>query len=119
VITNRNAAFTVKPTAASHCSGSLRPPSIAAPSQIAARIHNSLLRIVQRLAKPFMQHRRRRRLELLEIQQLGEKRFVAIVRVGRQKFLISGAASVVTLLAEISPRKTTLMSPRPLNQESA
>jgi flagellar biogenesis protein FliO len=63
--------------------------------------------------------RRRRKLQLLEMQQLGEKRFVAIMRVGRQKFLIGGAASSVLLLAEIGPNKTTVLAPRPLNQESA
>ena len=49
----------------------------------------------------FFKRRRRRKLQLLEIQQLGEKRFVAIVRVGKQKFLIGGAAASVSLLAEI------------------
>jgi flagellar biogenesis protein FliO len=63
--------------------------------------------------------RRRRKLQLLEMQQLGEKRFVAIMRVGKQKFLIGGAASSVLLLAEIGPSKTTVLAPSPLSQESA
>lgn len=68
------------------------------------------------LLKP---RKRRRKLQLLEMQQLGEKRFVAIVRVGQQKFLIGGAASSVLLLAEIGSRKATVLPPHPLNQESA
>jgi len=60
-----------------------------------------------------------KKLELREIQQLGEKRFVAIVRVGEQKFLIGGAATSVSLLAEIDAGKTTVIAARPLGQEMA
>jgi hypothetical protein len=76
--------------------------------------------IIHGLAKRFL-HRQARchKLQLLEIQQLGEKRFIAMVRVGKQKFLIGGAAASVSLLAEIDSRKTTVISPRPLDQETA
>ena len=53
------------------------------------------------------------------LQQLGEKRFVAIVRVGKQKFLIGGAAASVSLLAEIQAQRATVIAPRPLGQERA
>jgi hypothetical protein len=74
---------------------------------------------LQQFAKKLFGPRRTRKLELHEMQQLGEKRFVAIVRVGRQKFLIGGAASSVSLLAEIDADKTTAISPRPLAEETA
>jgi hypothetical protein len=65
------------------------------------------------------QRRRQRKLQLLELQQLGEKRFVAIVRVGKQKFLIGGAATSVSLLAEIEAQRAKVIAPRPLGQERA
>jgi flagellar biogenesis protein FliO len=75
---------------------------------------------MQRLAKQFLQRRGRiHKLQLLEIQQLGEKRFIAMVCVGKQKFLIGGAATSVALLAEIDSRKTTFVSPCPLDRETA
>jgi flagellar biogenesis protein FliO len=90
-------------------------------------MHGALVQVLALLRKystyllmPLLKPRKhRRKLQLLEMQQLGEKRFVAIVRVGRQKFLIGGAASSVLLLAEIDSRKATILPPHPLNQESA
>ena len=78
-----------------------------------------LRRTFTQVAKLLKRRRRRRKLQLLEMQQLGEKRFVAIMRVGRQKFLIGGGAASVLLLAEISSNKTTVLVPRPLTQESS
>jgi hypothetical protein len=85
-----------------------------------ARVCTWLSQAIQRLAKRFL-HRRatRRKLQLLEIQQLGEKRFVAIVRVGKQRFLIGGAATSVSLLAEINPHSAPAIASRALGQESA
>ncbi len=67
----------------------------------------------------FKRRGHRRTLALLETQQLGDKRFVAIVRVGKQKFLIGGAATSVSLLAEITPQRATIIAPRPFAQETA
>jgi flagellar biogenesis protein FliO len=76
------------------------------------------MRAIQHLTKCLCRRRRtRRKLQLLEIQQLGEKRFVAIVRVGKQKFLIGGAATSVSLLAEITAHSSSAIASRP--QESA
>jgi hypothetical protein len=94
--------------------------AIAAHSRLSARLYALFLQGLQQLNHQFLKrHRRRRKLELLEIQQLGEKRFVAIVRVGKQKFLIGGAATSVSLLAEINAQRATVITPRPLGQESA
>ena len=88
--------------------------------RLSAHLFALFLQTMQRLTRQFVRRRRRRRkLELLEIQQLGEKRFVAIVRVGKQKFLIGGAAASVSLLAEIGAQRATVIAPRPLGQESA
>lgn len=96
-----------------------RPPAIFARPGIPACLSTLLKKSCAQLLKLLKPKRRRRKLQLLEMQQLGEKRFVAVVRVGRQKFLIGGAATSVTLLAEIGSRTTTAIAPRPLSQESA
>ena len=69
--------------------------------------------------KPVLKRRQDRKLELLEVQQLGEKRFLAIVRVNKQQFLVGGGASSVLLLAELGTDVNSVISPRPFNQESA
>jgi hypothetical protein len=101
--------------------------SVAAPAPLvapvlclAARLYGAMRQSLLRFVHPLLKRRnRRRKLELMEMQQLGEKRFVAIVRVGKQKFLIGGAASSISLLAEIGSIKTTILTPRPLHQELA
>jgi hypothetical protein len=94
---------------------------LAAPAhRLAVRLYGAIRQCLLRLAHPLLKRRsRRRKLELVEMQQLGEKRFVAIVRVGKQKFLIGGAASSISLLAEIDSMKATVLAPRPLHQELA
>lgn len=46
---------------------------------------------------------RSRRLQVQETVQLGEKRFVSILRVDGEQFLIGGSASGVTVLAALQP----------------
>lgn len=46
---------------------------------------------------------RARRLQVQETVQLGEKRFVSILRVDGEQFLIGGSASGVVLLAAMRP----------------
>lgn len=122
---NRGAASNADNRADAARAIALAPATVSAkPSAIAAHwttVPLSLFRkYIAPLLTPLLKRRtRRRKLQLLEMQQLGEKRFVAIVRVGRQKFLIGGAASSVLLLAEIGSRKATVLSPHPLTQESA
>lgn len=85
-----------------------------------SRIRAWLVQAIERLAKRFFRRRTtRRKLQLLEMQQLGEKRFVALVRVGKQRFLIGGAAASVSLLAEITAQRSPAMASRPRGQESA
>jgi len=60
-----------------------------------------------------------RTLQLVEMQSLGEKRFVAVLRVGGQRFLIGGAAGSVQMLGEVGETATTVILPRPLRREKA
>jgi hypothetical protein len=94
-------------------------PGPAKLPSLAARVYACLVQSIQRLTSQYFKRRRRRKLQLLEIQQLGEKRFVAVVRFGKQKFLIGGAATSVSLLAEIHSQRAAVITPRPLSQESA
>lgn len=99
---------------------STAPPDTSAMPGTIAQLFALLRKYFVQLVTPLLSSRKcRRKLQLLEMQQLGERRFVAIVRVGQQKFLIGGAASSVLLLAEISSRKATVLPPHPLSQESA
>ncbi|MGH9469238.1 MAG: flagellar biosynthetic protein FliO [Terriglobia bacterium] len=64
----------------------------------------SLISILRRLlgAGKNLASRRARQLQLCETLPLGEKRFVAVIQVGDQKFLLGGATGNVSLLAELS-----------------
>jgi hypothetical protein len=100
-------------------SDSAAKPSLPQPG-LPARLYALLLQGIGQLNGLLRKQRRRpRKLQLLELQQLGEKRFVAIVRVGKQKFLIGGAATSVSLLAEIEAQRAKVIAPRPLGQERA
>jgi len=82
------------------------------PARLIARLKCAMGWLGGRMLKP----KPRRKLQLLEIQQLGEKRFVALVRAGRQKFLIGGAASSVSLLAELPGPRARTAAPQPLER---
>lgn len=84
-----------------------------------AYLSSNFQRIRDLVGKVLKQRSRRRKLQLLEMQQLGDKRFVAIVRVGKQKFLIGGATGSVSLLAEIGAPRATALASRPLSEEGA
>jgi flagellar biogenesis protein FliO len=43
-------------------------------------------------------HRRQRRLRLREMLSLGEKRFIAVVEYGQEKFLLAGTPQNISLL---------------------
>lgn len=47
--------------------------------------------------------RRGRRLHLCEMLSLGEKRFVAVIEYGQEKFLLSGTAQNISLLQRLDP----------------
>jgi hypothetical protein len=97
----------------------LAPISVLPQHDMKTRLSTLLRSCFEQLATLLKKKRPIRKLKVLELQQLGEKRFIAVVRVGRQKFLIGGASSSVSLLAEIGPRTTTVLAPRPLHQDRA
>lgn len=49
--------------------------------------------------------RPKRQLKLCETLGLGEKRFLAVVQIERQRFLIGGTATSVALLSELSTER--------------
>jgi len=46
-----------------------------------------------------------KRLQLAETISLGEKRFVAVIKVDGREFLVGGGATNVALLAQLDPKK--------------
>lgn len=81
---------------------------------------HAIAHLLKYTCKALLKRRQARRsLSLLEIQQLGDKRFVAVIRVGRQKFLVGGAQGSVSLLAELDSQRTKIGAPHPLAQETA
>lgn len=65
--------------------------------QLLARAFAQLRRLLPAVAL----RRRERRLSLCELLPLGEKRFVAVVQVDRQQYLIGGAPTSIALLAQL------------------
>lgn len=61
---------------------------------------NSVLKAGRRWSS---QHRKNK-MRLCETLSLGDKRFLAVVRVEQQKFLVGGAGNSVALLAELHGR---------------
>lgn len=59
-------------------------------------IHNLLAR-----AKGIRCKRKERVMHLCETLSLGDRRFLALVKVGEQKFLLGAAGSSISLLAQI------------------
>src|SRR5262249_34555105 len=49
-------------------------------------------------------HQERKRLRVCETVSLGEKRFVAVIQVDGEQFLVGGSASSVSTLARLEPR---------------
>ena len=58
-------------------------------------------------------HGGHRRLQVTETVQLGEKRFVAILRVDGEQFLIGGSATGVSLLSNLQPAQPALAPEAP------
>ena len=94
------------PLPAGHSSGQ----EISLPSRIAEPRPSQLLLSMRNMWRGLSGSRglrllqtRSRRLQVQETVQLGEKRFVAILRVDGEQFLIGGSAATVSLLASLKP----------------
>jgi flagellar biogenesis protein FliO len=64
---------------------------------------STAIALLARVLKRFSSARAQRHLRLAEMVALGEKRFVAVVQFERERFLIGGTTTSVTLLASLSP----------------
>ena len=93
-----------KPLAFERQLAAARQTATYAPSRLAT-LYARCLQSIQQIRRRLLKRRGQRKLDLVEIQQLGEKRFIAIVRVDKQRFLIAGAAGSVSLLAEFTPQR--------------
>ena len=60
-----------------------------------------------------------RRLKLQETVQLGEKRFVAILRVDGQEFLLGGGTTGVSILGQLYPEPAAMSFSAVLEQHHA
>jgi flagellar biogenesis protein FliO len=64
----------------------------------------SFLNRIASLASLASVRRRERRLRLCEMLSLGEKRFVAVVEYGPEKFLLAGTPQNISLLKRLDPK---------------
>ena len=60
-----------------------------------------LASLLNRIASFASAHRRERRLRLCEMLSLGEKRFIAVVEYGPDKFLVAGSPQNISLLKKL------------------
>lgn len=65
-------------------------------------LFRTLWLLVRRTIGKFVPPPRKRKLRVLDLTQLGDKRFVAVVRCGRETFLIGGSANSVALLTRLA-----------------
>ncbi len=61
-----------------------------------------LASFLNRIASLASAHRRERRLRLCEMLSLGEKRFIAVVEYGHEKFLLAGTPQNISLLKNLN-----------------
>lgn len=64
-----------------------------------------------RLVSSVSTRRRERRLRLCEMLPLGEKRFVAVVEYGSQKFLLAGTPQNISLLRHLDANAEAAAEP--------
>lgn len=64
---------------------------------------NSLVRASSWILEKARKQQVRKTLKVSETVSLGDKRFVAVVQVAHERFLIGGAASSVSMLARLEP----------------
>jgi len=86
------------------------PPS----GSLVLRAAAALQRFLSRAATA----RRERKLRLCETLPLGEKRFLAVVQVNRQQFLVGATANAISLLKEL-PSATDIASEGPDSASAA
>ncbi|MBZ5642887.1 MAG: flagellar biosynthetic protein FliO [Acidobacteriia bacterium] len=73
---------------------------------------SKLAALVGRILSAVSVRRRERRLRLCEMLPLGEKRFVAVVEYGSQRFLLAGTPQTISLLKYLDGNSAPGEAPR-------
>ncbi len=73
-------------------------PNAAVNPGIAQAAGSRIASFVSRMFSLATTHRRERSLRLCEMLSLGEKRFIAVVEYGQEKFLLAGTPQNISLL---------------------
>jgi len=82
----------------------METPSSASLTQSLSRNGNYLLDLLTRLlalAKKVQVRQKKKRLRICESVPLGDKRFVAVIQVDDQQFLLGGSVNSISLLAQL------------------
>ena len=80
-----------------------RRPRAVRRAPLLASFAGWLERVAARLFAGLGRRERPRQLRLAETVSLGDKRFVALVEVGPERFLIGGTAQALTVLGQLRP----------------
>jgi|SRR5580698_7120068 flagellar biogenesis protein FliO len=80
------------------------PNTIAPPRSLGNRLQ-ALVSLLFKAGRRLTIQRRKNTMRLCETLPLGDKRFLAVVLVEQQKFLVGGAGNSVALLAELRAGK--------------
>ena len=85
-------------------SGVVSAPSSAALPQILYRVGSSFLSLCMRmsaLGRKIQVRQKKKRLRICESIPLGDKRFVAVIQIDDQQFLLGASATSISLLAQL------------------
>jgi len=80
---------------------SVLAPSAEGKAGPAEAARSKFLSFLGRFASLALVRRRERRLHLREMLALGDKRFIAVVEYGREKFLLAGTPQNISLLKQL------------------
>lgn len=78
---------------------------ITAPSTFYKPALSALCRLWNCVQKKFRSQQARKRLRVCETVSLGEKRFLAVIQVDGQEFLVGGSSTSVSTLAQLEPNR--------------
>ena len=94
-------------------------PSVEGKPGHAEAAGSKLASFLGRIVSLASAHRRERRLRLGEMLSLGEKRFIAVVEYGEEKFLLSGTPQNISLLKRLDSNddRTNVTIPKGPNPE--
>jgi flagellar biogenesis protein FliO len=73
-------------------------PGTGASAEFRQATRSKFALLIDRILSLASAHRQERRLRLCEMLSLGEKRFIAVVEYGQEKFLVAGTPQTISLL---------------------